>query len=841
MNSKTHQYHFRPTYLRWYFIVSTLALLSMLSPAQAQLLDVPAGVLSNVEHTGKARIIVILKMPEQPDGELAGAMAVDLETQIKERQQQFIDGFSRTREGDRTDVSGTLDASKMIQFRTIPAVAMEADAKTLSQIQESPFVKNVVEDAVYKPTLSDSIPLIGADSVWLEGYSGAGQTVAILDTGVDGAHPDLAGKVVAEACFSTASTGHNATSVCPNGTQEQIGSGAGVACDSGVSGCSHGTHVAGIVAANGSVQGVAKDANIIAIQVFSRFDNSSLCLNSPCALSFTSAQILALEHVLGLQNSMQIAAVNMSLGGGNYSDVCTSFLINEIKKPIDDLRSAGIATIAASGNDGYKNGIASPACISSAISVGATTKSDTVASYSNSADILDLLAPGSYIESTLPNGTNGRKSGTSMATPHVAGAFALLKSAAPDASVDDIFRVLKVTGKRIEDSRIGIPNPPRITPRINLKKALERLVPDEPPVETPEISVTPTSHDFGNVEIGQSSSVTVTISNTGDVDLEIGQISLSSGDFSISSDNCSNTTVVAGGNCTVTITFNPQTEGAKSATLSIASNDPDTPTVEITLNGNGIVDVAGPTPASPCKVYAVHDQGRNKSQIFTIGLNAPHDVNRLGPLYSGYDLESIAIQPTSNIIYVASGEDVATGQKKGAVYTVDSTTGDLALVCNTGFNEIEDLAFSADGVLWAWAKGDGLVTIDLTAITPDPTTGEPTCETNLVIPSNAPVEGLTLKEDGGEITFYGAVNTSLELWEYNSSTSHLEVCSLPSETEALEMMSDGNLLFGTHNDSSFSIHAFNPGTCNDLVDRDIPTGRYNDVEGIALSAEECVR
>jgi subtilisin family serine protease len=947
MNSKTHQYHFRATYLRWYFIVGTLALLSMLSPAQAQL-DVPAGVLNNVK-TGKARIIVTLKMPERPDGDLSGTMTVDDQrAQIKQKQWEFLRGVYPTLEGD---ISGSLDIPEVHPFRTIPAVAMEVNSDTLAKIRGNDEVESVEEDVPHPPTLSDSIPLIGADSVWQLGHSGAGQTVVILDTGVDGDHQDLVGKVVAEACYSTTSTSYNATSLCPNGAEEQTGSGTGVACDSGVSGCDHGTHVAGIVAANGSsLKGVAKDASIIAIQVFSRFDNPTYCGSSkPCALSFTSAQIKALEHVLELyENGMDIVAVNMSLGGGNHSEACSG----AIEGPIDNLRSVGIVTIAASGNDGYKDGIASPACISSAISVGATTKSDTIADYSNSADILDLLAPGSYIESTLLGGSTGLKSGTSMAAPHVAGAVALLKSAAPDVSTDDILKVLKNTGKRIEDNRIGIPNPPRITPRINLKKALERLLPDEPPPATPDISVTPTSHDFGNVEVGQSSRITVTVSNIGDGDLEIEQLALTGADFIISNDGCSNTTVVAGGNCTVKVTFNPQTEGAKnatlsipsndsdtptvtlngngilvgllepnisviptdkdfgdvkvngssnatvtvsntgdddlvieqlvltggdftistdncsnttvvpdgsctvtitftpqiegakSATLSIASNDPDTPTVEITLSGNGIVEVVEPTPApaSPCLIYAVHDQGRNNSQIFTISLDATHEVNPLGPMYSGYDLESIAIQPTSNIIYVASGEDVASGQKKGSIYTVDSTNGALSLVCNTGVNEIEDLAFSADGeTLWAWAKGDGLITIDLTTITTVPITGEPTCDTDLVIPSNAQVEGLTLKEGNGTIIFYGAVNTSLELWEYNSSTSDLDICSLPSETEALEIMSDGTLLFGTHNDSSFSVHAFDPDACDELVAQDIPTGKYNDVEGIALSTEECVK
>jgi YD repeat-containing protein len=829
MNPKIHQRHIRATKLKWPFIAGTLTLSTLLSPVRAEL-DLPVGVLSNVQETGAARIIVILKMPEQSDG--LTTRKGNLYQNINQLQWQFLRYVYPTKEAD---ISGTLDIPEVHQFRTIPAVAMEVDFDTLSKIQENSLVERIEEDKLSSATLSDSTYIIGAvdaDGVWQLDYSGAGQSVAVLDTGVDKTHPDLVGRVVSEACYSTTSSSLDATTLCPNGDEEQVGDGAGVVACSDTSGCSHGTHVAGIVAANGLVQGVAKDTDIIAIQVFTRFNSSQYCGSStPCVLSYTSDQIAGLERVLELHESGMdnIASVNMSLGGGNYSDVCNGAAMEGI---IDNLRAADIATIVASGNGGHTDGIASPACISSAISVGATTKADTVARYSNSSDILDLLAPGSFIQSALPGGSTGTKSGTSMAAPHVAGAFAVLKSAAPDASVDEILKVLKRTGKKIEDTRSGIPNSPRITPRINLKKAIKRLVPSVPIPATPDISVTPSSHDFGDVKINESSSVTVTISNTGDSDLDIGQLALTGGDFIISSDNCSNTTVAADNNCTVTVTFNPQSEGAKNATLSIASNDSDTSIATVALIGNGIADVVTPTPApaSPCRLYAVHDQGLNDSQLFTISLDE-HKVNPLGSMYPDYDIEALAIHPETKMIYAASSDD-ATNGKKGYLYTVDGKTGKLISVGSTGFNEIEGLAFSDDGdVLWAWAKGDGLVTINIT-------TGEGEME----IPSNAPVEGLALREDNGTTLFYGTVNTGLDLWKYNPNTGHLNICTnLPGETEALEMMPNGLLLFGTHNDSSFSLHVFDPESCEVIADEDIPTGIFNDVEGIALSTGECAK
>ncbi|MEK8017723.1 MAG: S8 family serine peptidase, partial [Candidatus Parabeggiatoa sp.] len=579
MNSKTHLRHIRAASLTWPFIAGTLALSTLLSPVQAQL-DLPVGLLSTVQETGMARIIVTLKIPET-DSDVAGASSAGAEgSPIEQAQKQFLRELYPPLAGGLSNPAAAQEIKH--QFETIPALALEVGSNSLTSIQNNELVDSVEIDVPHPPTLSDSVPLIGADTAWSQGYSGAGQAVAVLDTGVDKTHPDLAGKVVAEACYSTISSAYEATSLCPDGSEAQTGNGAGMACSS--SGCDHGTHVAGIVAANGSIQGVAKDADIIAIQVFTLFNSSQYCgFSTPCVLSFTSDQMAGLERVRALKNSgMDIASVNMSLGGGNYPDVCNG----AIKTLIDQLKDDGIATIVSSGNNGYTNGIASPACIESAISIGSTTKSDTVASYSNSADILELLAPGTFIYSTLSNNEAGTKSGTSMAAPHVAGAFAVLKSAAPNMSVDDILRVLKATGTRIEDTRTGIPNPPRITPRINLKKALERLAPS---ADEPNIEVTPTSHNLGNVILGDSSTVTVTISNTGNSDLEIGRISLGSADFS--SENCYNTTVAVGKNCTVTVTFTPDTDGVKTTKLSIHSNDPDIAVTEVSLTGKGLTDL----------------------------------------------------------------------------------------------------------------------------------------------------------------------------------------------------------------------------------------------------------
>jgi subtilisin family serine protease len=295
--------------------------------------------------------------------------------------------------------------------------------------------------------------------MWANGVTGDGQVVAVLDSGVDTSHPFLAGKVIEEACFSV-----NAN--CPNGATTMTGSGSGVYCTYAPDGCRHGTHVAGIAAGQGSTfSGVGKGASIMSVQVFSRFMGTTNCGagENPCALSSFSDQIKGLERVFALRATHNISSVNVSIGGGRFFNTCdtsTAVPAAAYKAAIDNLRSVNIPTMIASGNEGLTNSVAFPACISSAVSVGSTTKSDTISSFSNSASFLSILAPGSSITSSVPPALSGGQqfaafNGTSMAAPHVAGAWALLKQQNPTASVSSILSALQSTGTPVTDTRIG--------------------------------------------------------------------------------------------------------------------------------------------------------------------------------------------------------------------------------------------------------------------------------------------------------------------------------------------------------------------------------------------------
>ena len=174
-----------------------------------------------------------------------------------------------------------------------------------------------------------------------------------------------------------------------------LGVGAAAPCAVPVGSCEHGTHVAGIAAGGTGAaslastrfgaSGIAPDAELLAVQVFSKGLTTGVCGGSaPCAIAYDSDIIRGLEWVYEQRLSYPgLAAVNLSLGGSKYAGTCDAGY-SFMKEAIDDLRNVGIATVIASGNNGWRGFVSGPACISSAIAVGAVDDvSMTVASYSN--------------------------------------------------------------------------------------------------------------------------------------------------------------------------------------------------------------------------------------------------------------------------------------------------------------------------------------------------------------------------------------------------------------------------------------------------------------------------
>ena len=389
--------------------------------------------------------------------------------------------------GQHARMAGEVAAGSMemlLQPYSQPFMVVEGTAEELAALAADPQVTAIRRDRAYPPSLVSSLKQVGADQAHAAGFTGTGQNVAVLDTGIDRDHPFFGGRITAEACFSAVDQG--VTSLCPNGQPSQTGPGsadaATPACQAGgVNLCEHGTHVAGIAAGSG---GVAPGAGIIAVQVFSRVDDADVCGEASCLLAFESSLRLALDHVAAL--SQPIAAVNLSLGGMPSETSCDDSEEGAVFKPkFDALLAKGIATVVAAGNE-YFTGASFPACVSSAVAVGAGDDGDVIADFSNRGALVDLFAPGVDIESSVPDNQMAAHSGTSMATPHVAGALALLKAQSPQTPMPELIDRLKTTGRPYVYQADGAEVR---TPRLDVAAALNITTPQ------PEISQNPAPGD----------------------------------------------------------------------------------------------------------------------------------------------------------------------------------------------------------------------------------------------------------------------------------------------------------------------------------------------------------
>ena len=465
--------------------VGALALLATITtifsphpkPLSAQDDEQLTGLAFAAAEAGSVRVIVQLDVADPPAGIVDEAARADFLSDALQMAQDAV-------------VSGLSVANHEVtaEFKTIPYLGLEVTADGLNELLASPTVLSIFEDTLSTIDVESSGAVIGSDAVAAAGLDGEGTTIAILDTGVDITHaafndPEGNSRIVSEACYSSNYAPHGAISVCAGSVPTSTIAGSGDDCSTAVAAypgaidaCGHGTHVAGIAAGYSpgeDVYGVAPAATIIAVQVFTLFDSVAICGHEfGCVASYTSNQLQGLERVYELRNSYDIASVNMSLGSGQESGYCNGSALESI---ITNLASAGIATVIAAGNDDFVTEVASPACIESAITVGSTNDDDTIASYSNIGPQIDLLAPGTTIYSAIPGGGFENKSGTSMAAPQIAGAWAILKELAPNSGVDTITNAFTQTATLIDDQRSG--GVYTQMPRINILDAANTLSP----------------------------------------------------------------------------------------------------------------------------------------------------------------------------------------------------------------------------------------------------------------------------------------------------------------------------------------------------------------------------
>jgi subtilisin family serine protease len=321
----------------------------------------------------------------------------------------------------------------------LPIVFGEVERSALIELAALPEVRAIEEVRVYQASRIEGGGLMKAPQLRSQfGGSGRGVGVAVVDSGVDNGHPELASRVVAQL---------DATHTTGDGTIDQAG---------------HGTSVAGIVA--GSNGGIAPEAHLWAIKVL---DGAGRGSGSWILEGFN--EIYANRNAFG-----GVRVVNLSLGDGSSNAADCDAASPAFTQAIANLTDAGIAVFAASGNEGRVNGVAHPACLSKVVSVGAVydaaigsvgypdcsdpaTAADRVTCYSNSAPPLDLLAPSHCARAPRPGGAyTSCFGGTSAASPYAAGVAAQLLSLFPNTGPEALRNALMTTGRPVTDSRNGL-------------------------------------------------------------------------------------------------------------------------------------------------------------------------------------------------------------------------------------------------------------------------------------------------------------------------------------------------------------------------------------------------
>ncbi|MEU3554234.1 S8 family peptidase [Streptomyces fragilis] len=379
-----------------------------------------AGALAAAALTGS----LFTALPAQAAGATGTIAYANAENAVKGSYIVTLKSDTKAGSAKGKDVAKKHGAQVEKTFRkAVNGYTIEATQAEAAKLAADPAVALVEQNRTFTIQTTQTNPTWGLDridqtalplnsSYTYDDTAGAGVTAYVIDTGVRISHTDFGGR---------ARNGYDAVD------------GDSVAQD----GNGHGTHVAGTIA--GSTYGVAKKANIVGVRVL---DNSG---------SGTTAGVIdGVDWVAS--NAVKPAVANMSLGGGASSTLDTA-VRNAIASGVTFAVAAGNESVTATG---------SPARVSEAITVGATTSTDARASYSNYGSALDIFAPGSSIKSTWNTGDSATNtiSGTSMATPHVAGAAALYladNTSASPATVASALIANSVSGK-VTSPGTGSPN-----------------------------------------------------------------------------------------------------------------------------------------------------------------------------------------------------------------------------------------------------------------------------------------------------------------------------------------------------------------------------------------------
>ncbi|MFE7354783.1 S8 family serine peptidase [Streptomyces sp. NPDC057543] len=376
-------------------------------------------------------------------------------------------------------------AARGLALDAIDGVALKADKEkaadfwsdvTNTRSRSASGLKKLWLDRKVQATLDKSTKQIGADLAWAAGYDGKGTKVAVLDTGADAEHPDLKGRIAASKNFTDSST-----------TDDRQG---------------HGTHTISTVggsgaASDGKKKGVAPGADLLAGKVL----NDS---------GFGAESWI----IAGMQWAVDQKAdvVSMSLGSPEPTD-CT----DPMSVAAEELaQNKGTLFVIAAGNSGPTlNTVSSPGCAPSVLTVGAVDRDDTTAQFSSRGPVIgshtlkpEISAPGVNISAAAAGGRGiyayQTMSGTSMATPHVAGAAAIVKQRHPDWTAQQIKAAL------VSSAKSDIPGDVRETGggRLDVKAAIDTTVVGAPAVQAGTFNWPQDKSDRTTVEVPYTNSGT---------------------------------------------------------------------------------------------------------------------------------------------------------------------------------------------------------------------------------------------------------------------------------------------------------------------------------------------
>ncbi len=341
-------------------------------------------------------------------------------------------------EYDQKMLENELDFQTQFRYWLIDSIAGTVELDRIYDLVQLPGVVFIELDGRLEVQMEDVVPAHGVDLVWQDtGYTGAGVTMAIIDTGIDGNHTALDDL---DDDNSTDDPKVIAFYDAINNPQATNGSEIFPYDDNG-----HGTHCAGITAGTGAPSyqhvGVAPQANLVGVKVLSGSGSGSY------------AQVMAgMEWTVEKRHEFNIRAASMSLGGPAVSEWTTSEQ-ESVNRMANEMMRAGVAIFIAAGNSAFSAQIGTPGSAEDAITVGALDKDTAIAIYSSQGPTEEgrikpnIAFVGSSVNAPDANTGDGyvALSGTSMATPGAAGVAVLMYQANPDLSPFDIRNIMQET------------------------------------------------------------------------------------------------------------------------------------------------------------------------------------------------------------------------------------------------------------------------------------------------------------------------------------------------------------------------------------------------------------